>query len=261
MFIHGYGGHSGLFDAFFAKLCAAGIAVRAYDCVGSGRSPPHPTRGRWNCERFGDLVEDAAAFVRLAVADEAPLPVFVLGFSLGGLVAAHALVAGSLRDTRVAGLILSSAAIDIRKTRAQAVLACFGALLSAFFPDSLVVPTQSPSLLSRDPCVGQRYIADPLTRKGKGKARMANETLRAFAWLHARRSLLRLPILAHHGTCDAFTDVGAVQALLDGCGSSDARLVRYEGAYHDLTQESCAPEVTATTIEWVLSRSAQQPTK
>jgi alpha-beta hydrolase superfamily lysophospholipase len=65
---------------------SAGVAVHTYDALGHGRSPALPKRGRWNVERFSDLVDDAAAFSAAQLEGNyasAPPPAFIMGQSLG----------------------------------------------------------------------------------------------------------------------------------------------------------------------------------
>ena len=54
------------------------------------------------------------------------------------------------------------------------------------------------------------FIADPLTFKGKVRARTAAETLKAFTHARRLRSQLRLPVFAHHGDHDAVTSLPVI---------------------------------------------------
>ncbi len=89
----------------FKRLVSAGVAVHTYDALGHGRSPALAKRGRWNVERFSDLVDDAAAFSAAALEGSyasAPPPAFIMGQSLGCAHArARSALAHASRFTRL----------------------------------------------------------------------------------------------------------------------------------------------------------------
>lgn len=112
------------------KLAEAGVAVFTYDCHAHGRSEPTCATGRGLIASFGDLVDDAcdvAAFCQrthgggssnsssgdTGAGDARSLPStwFVGGYSLGGLVAAHAVMR---QPTSWAGLLLVAAALGVK---------------------------------------------------------------------------------------------------------------------------------------------------
>ena len=78
--VHGMGDHSGRFGGLAEKLCAAGFDVVAGDLTGHG-SAPGP---RGHVDRGQDLLDDVDSWWRAA---GMPAPLFVLGESMGGLVA------------------------------------------------------------------------------------------------------------------------------------------------------------------------------
>ena len=143
LLVHGYAEHSGRYDAVARQLARGGIAVAAPDLQGHGRSGG----ARAKVESLDDVVTDARrALDRLA--SESDTPPFVLGHSMGGLVAT-ALVLGE--QHRVAGLILSGAAVG-DPTLIESLLAIDP------FPEVVL----DSAHLSRDPRVAADYDADPL---------------------------------------------------------------------------------------------------
>lgn len=82
--LHGYAEHSGRYEAVAARLNAAGCSVYSFDHQGHGRSGGD----RAHVESFDHYVADALHYIeRVQSGFDAPLPCFLLGHSMGGLVA------------------------------------------------------------------------------------------------------------------------------------------------------------------------------
>src|SRR5437762_11342535 len=80
--LHGYGEHIGRYDEVAGVLVAAGWSVRGLDLRGHGRSSGR----RGHITHFGQYLDDAGALVGRARAGSDG-PVYLLGHSLGGLIA------------------------------------------------------------------------------------------------------------------------------------------------------------------------------
>jgi alpha-beta hydrolase superfamily lysophospholipase len=97
----GGGDHSGRYPGLTSALVSAGYAVALLDFRGHGRSDGR----RWHVSRFGEYLDDADVFVA-SVREGAPeQPLFVVGHSMGGLIAA---TWGLTPGRGVAGVVLSS---------------------------------------------------------------------------------------------------------------------------------------------------------
>src|SRR5207248_10684803 len=95
----GYGDHAGRYVPFLRELAARGVAGHAMDFRGHGRAGGR----RGYVSRWDEFLDDLAAFLALPVVRGAGGPLFLLGHSHGGLVAA---VAGIRGRVDVAGCIL-----------------------------------------------------------------------------------------------------------------------------------------------------------
>src|SRR5262249_60070468 len=82
--IHGFNAHSGYMTWPAEQFAAKGFACYALDLRGRGKSEGE----RFYVEKFSDYLEDVDRLVRLARSENPGLPVFVLGTSGGGGVAA-----------------------------------------------------------------------------------------------------------------------------------------------------------------------------
>jgi acylglycerol lipase len=136
--VHGLGEHSDRYDHVAERLVDAGFAVYAGDHRGHGRS-----QGPRAMIETTAVVADVDQLVVRAATAQPDGPLFLLGHSLGGMIAvAYALAHGERLD----GLILSGplAAVDASRALAQV-----GRLLSAVAPRAPTLALDA-RLISRD---------------------------------------------------------------------------------------------------------------
>ncbi len=169
LIVHGLGEHAGRFTALAARLNAAGWSVRAYDQYGHGESARQGAGRRGALARPLQLPEhlaEVAAATRAALGGPPPTtaspttagppPLIVLGHSLGGLVAASAVMHGLLRPD---GLVLSSPALAVDMAAWQRAAVGW---LPRLAPALTLGNGLKPEYLSHDPAVVAAYVADPL---------------------------------------------------------------------------------------------------
>ncbi len=240
--LHGLAEHSGRYPELVERLVGRRLAVYALDHRGHGRS----AGPRANVGRFGWLVEDAAARLRTARAEQPGRPAILLGHSMGGAIAlATALAHPGLVDA----LALSAAAVGADPAVPWARLA-LARLLSIVAPSTGVLTLPS-SALSRDPEVGRRYDRDPLVYRGAVPARSLIELLGAMARLHADAPRLAMPVLAMHGTGDDLVPLRFVEPVYARLGSADRTILRYDGFYHEIFNEPERERVFADLEAWL----------
>jgi acylglycerol lipase len=209
-FHHGVQEHIGRYSEIFTSLANSGIAVYSFDAVGHGLSGGE----RAFIPKFSILVDDFSAVCDAAAASPAvtsastPVPFFIGGHSLGGLVAALT----CLKDqSKWNGLVFSAPAIDVEWTPVLKVQAALGNLLAAVVPKARIVPATDPKFMNRDPAKVKEYVEDPLNTVGSVAARTANESLKAFRQLGQQTSEVTVPLYAHHGTGDKVTSFNATK--------------------------------------------------
>jgi alpha-beta hydrolase superfamily lysophospholipase len=153
LIVHGLGEHSGRYEEMAGRLRMQNFLVRSYDHYGHGLSSG--ARGTLPSRRR--LVDDLAQMVdhtRRTVGQG--LPLILLGHSMGGLVAAHAV---ALNLVRIDGLVLSSPALDAGLDFGQRLLL---ALLPALAPNLRVRNGLDVNGLSHDAEVIKAYQRDVL---------------------------------------------------------------------------------------------------
>lgn len=239
---HGYAEHLGRYEHFAGRLNAAGIGVYALDHWGHGRS-----EGRYGFvpafSAYTDGVEALLADVERRHPD---LPRFLIGHSMGGLIAAAHLVT---HQSHYAGAILSGPAIKAAQEPSW-LLIWISRLLSRLAP-RLGVMAFDASGVSRDPAVVAAYLADPLVYSGKMSARLAAEMFEAMADTRAKAGRIALPLLLLHGEADSLTAPEGSRFLFEQVGSNDRQLKVYPGLYHEIFNEPERDAVIGDVIDWI----------
>lgn len=240
--VHGIAEHSSRYAHVAQRLNEAGYAVYGVDHRGHGRS----SGAKGNIGRFAGAVTDLHAVRRMAERSLPGLPVFVLGHSLGGLIALDYVTRS--RGEGLAGLALSGTAIDPSiGTRLERRLA---PVLSALVP-GLGVVALDPTSISKDPDVVSAYRADPLVYSGKVRARTGAETLRAITRVSRALRDLDLPVLVMHGTEDRLASPDGARRLVADIGSGDTTLRLYDGLHHEIFNEPEREQVFADLVRWL----------
>ena len=144
---HGYAEHGGRYRHVAEALTAAGMSVWIPDHRGHGRSEGP----RADIESVEAAVSDLDLFVDLVAAEAPDLPLFLVGHSMGGLIAtAYA----EEHQERLRGLALSGALVHV----APEVVA---------LADLEEIPDLGlADAVSSDPAVVQAYKDDPLVYLG-----------------------------------------------------------------------------------------------
>lgn len=155
LLVHGLGEHTGRYDALATRLNDWGFAVRGFDQHGHGYSDgkrgalPEPNR---LLDDLAELVDDTRSMLTRSYLR--PVPVLLLGHSMGGVVAAQ-FVATARRQ--VAALVLSSPALDPGLRPWQKRLL---GVLHQRWPNLRLTHGLNVARLCRDPAVVHAYQRD-----------------------------------------------------------------------------------------------------
>ena len=259
LLVHGLGEHASRYDHVARKLLDWGFAVRAYDQRGHGESGGE--RGGLPGDTL--LLEDLAEVVddtrhrslRLPRAAGAalaePLPLILLGHSLGGLVAGRFVSLG-LRP--VDGLVMSSPALDPGLNALQKLLL---ATLPVIAPNLRVNNGLKPEFISHDPLVVRKYLADPLVH-AKISARLARFIATAGPATVAAAATWRTPTLLMYAGADKLVNPAGSRAFAEAAASNGgAQVVTtrcFDGLYHEIFNELDAAPVFASLKAWLDAR-------
>lgn len=222
--VHGFGEHSGRYTNVVRHFVPRGYAVHGFDLRGHGRSPGQ--RGHINA--WAEYREDVKAFLGHVAKQEPGRPVFLLGHSLGSIIA---LDYALHHPQGLSGLILSGLAVD-PVGAATPLLVAIARLMSRVWPTLSMAVKLDKAALSRVPEVVSEYTADPLVH-GLGTARWGTECLNAIAWCKAHASELRLPLLVVHGDSDRINTAAGARLVFEAARSQDKHLVLVPGGHHE----------------------------
>lgn len=242
---HGLGEHSGRYEHVAAAFNAAGLHVFALDHLGHGQSPGK----RAFVSRFSELT-DGVAELRAHIAHEHPsMPVYLVGHSLGGLIAAST-VLGAAQD--YAGLLMTGPALGVPSPPPpwQVLLL---RVFSAVAPGLKALELDA-NAICRDPAVVKDYVADPLVHHENIPARMVVSLFDEGARVMSCAKDINLPVLLLHGAEDQLTSAAASREFVDMLGSSDKGCTVYKGMYHELFNEPEQEEILNTCCEWITAR-------
>jgi alpha-beta hydrolase superfamily lysophospholipase len=248
---HGLGEHSGRYEHVGQRLADGGYAVYALDHRGHGRS--QGKRGHVN--RFQEYLDDLEAFFEVLDRREpVELPRFLLGHSLGGLIA----LAYALRNPqRLRGVIVSSPALRVA-VEVPWYKALPGRLLSRLWPGLTMGNELDPTALSHDASVVQAYIEDPLVHD-RISVRAFTELMRAMAATLRQAPSLRVPVLIMQAGDDRLVSPEGSKRFYEALTLEDRQLTLYGGYFHELFNEVGRDAVFQEVEAW-LSRHLQPAT-
>jgi acylglycerol lipase len=241
--IHGFNSHSGYFGWAAERFAADGFAVYALDLRGRGKSEGE----RFYIESFSDWLGDVDKLVDIARSENPGAAVYVLGHSVGGVIAASYVFE---HQPEIAGLICESFAFDVGLPH-LVQLALEGA---SYLVPHLPLYSLKNEIFSRDPRVVAEMNNDPLIANEKQPAETASEVLKAAARLQENMPNFNVPVFIIHGTDDKATRPEGSQYFYDNVGSKDKTLKLYEGGYHDLLNDIDKEIVMADILEWINER-------
>lgn len=243
---HGAGEHAGRYAQLAAELNAAGYAVYADDHLGHGRTG-------LAADSFGSLgpgQNRAARAAIIAVLEELRrrhpgVPLVLYGHSWGSLLAQQVL---ATRSRLLDALVLSGTTLALPGWLNG------GDLNAAYQPDESGV-----QWISRDPAVQAAFVADPLTIDiGAAPVWSALGALQLISFPPSARSgrVDDVPVLILGGSDDSIGygprgPRALARVYRRRTGLSDVTHLVYDGARHEVVNETNRDEVVADLIGWL----------
>jgi acylglycerol lipase len=240
--VHGLGEHGGRYGNVVDHFVPLGYAVYALDHIGHGKSGG----AREMVDRFEDYTDTLTLFHGMVKGWQAGKPIFLLGHSMGGLLAAYYLLDN---QDKFQGAVISAPAVKISKNISPAIIA-MSKILSAIAPGAGVLQLDA-NLISHDPDVVKTYVNDPLVFHSKTPARLAAEMLKAMLRVTAEAEKITLPFITLQGGADQLIDPGGAQMLYTRAGSKDKAIKVYEGFYHEVFNEPERARVLKDVETWL----------
>ncbi len=244
--VHGLGEHSGRYEQFAAAMTASAVSTYMLDQRGHGLSEGR----RGHVTRFHVLLQDLDRFVReVSGLLAARLPMFLLGHSMGGLVALRYL---EEYDVRLHGAIIlapwlgTSAPVPRWKTTLAGVL-------TRLLPAVPIRNGIDPDALSRDPAIVRAYRDDPLVHD-RITPRLFTEASQAMGAVQRRGDRIRTPLLIMVPEADRVVDAQRTLALARSLPVSDVTIRACPGHSHELLNEPDRATTIRELRDWLSAR-------
>lgn len=233
---HGYAEHSGRYDHVGTALAEAELAAWALDHAGHGLSNGNE---RGNIGSVEQAIADMDEFVTLASASAPSRPVFLIGHSMGALLA---LAYAEQQQHRLAGLVVTGAAVVM------------GEMIAELLDLEEIPAVPLGEFVSRDPTVAQAYDDDALNYHGAMPRDMLEKAAERIESVRSRFGTIAIPILVMHGEQDALAPMQASIDIIAGVSSGDRTLRIWPGLYHEIFNEPERDGVIAEVRRWISER-------
>jgi alpha-beta hydrolase superfamily lysophospholipase len=242
MLIHGLHDHSGRYQHVASYFSKQGFATYGIDLPGHGKS--EGTRSY--VKSFDEYNQSLLEYLQIIKEQQAGIPVFIIGHSLGGLIGATFLID---HQDKFQGAVLSGSLALVPDYVSDLTIR-IGKLIGRILPKFRILPLDIANI-SQDPEVVEAYRHDPLVYQGKVTARLSAEINNAISRLAREGYRIEIPLLLLHGTEDRLCDPACSQFLHDLSSSVDKELIFYPGFYHEVYNEPETDRVFQDVSKWL----------
>jgi len=243
--VHGLAEHGGRYAHVGKFFAEHGFVVGAFDLRGHGKSDGEDTFFNSNDECVDD-VEVFAARMHERVPGKS---LFVLGHSMGGLIAA---IYGIQKNPDLTGILLSGASLKISDTISP-ILVKIAGVLAKITPHMKTIVLDG-NTVSRDPAVVEKYNTDPLNYRGGIPASTGGAINSATIYVREHFAEFNLPVRIMFGTEDRLADPEGSKKFYREISSTDKTMVPYEGLYHEILNEPEQEQVMTESLAWMIER-------
>jgi alpha-beta hydrolase superfamily lysophospholipase len=273
---HGMAEHGARYERFAEQLTAKGYAVYVPDDRGHGKTAETSAELGYLADKegFRRVIDDDHEIAAIALEAYPGVPLFLFGHSMGSFVAQGYI---ALYGENLSGCVLSGTsgpmpAAMLGGGKAVAAIGCLFKGRHALAPlanrlsfgsyNDAFKPTRTEfDWLSRDPAEVDKYVADPLCgfvcTYGFFK-----DFLAGLSFIHKPEVMARipksLPLFLVAGSADP---VGAASGSVDALAATYRKLgikrvdeKLYEGAHHEILNETNRDEVMADIVGWLEER-------
>lgn len=247
LLIHGMSEHSGRHMNTISFLVDLGYEVVRFDLRGSGQSGGER---QW-VEHWGDYVDDAARVFNWVCSTMPPLPLYVLGHSLGGTVAIYF---SAKYASQIEGLMLS-APVHILGSSVSSLKITVGRVVERLMPHMRLPRNVDQGAISRDPEVVKAYINDPLGC-AHNTLRQGKELIDAATHIPEQLHHLHMPVVLFHGSHDRLVKLEGSFQILEQLPAADKVLHVLPGVYHEPHNDLDKEDYFALLGQWLSKHTA-----
>lgn len=241
--LHGIQSHAGWYDYSCARLSLAGYKVFFLDRRGSGQNQQE----RGDTPSFRRLLDDVAEFLMSLQAERRTAPLFLLGISWGGkLAAALPYHSRGLIDGLV--LICPGFCPRVRPPWTQRLAIAWARLARPrrMFP----IPLNDPELFTATPRWQEFIRTDPLALR-QATARLLVESVRLDRYLRRAQTYVQVPVLLLLAERDRIIDNRGTRNFVARFASTDKTVAEYAQAHHTLEFEPEPDRFVDDLLRWL----------
>ncbi|KAH8665100.1 lysophospholipase-like protein [Tricladium varicosporioides] len=266
IFIHGFDDHIDRYYELFPTLAARGIEVYGFDQRGWGRSVHKPAE-RGLTGPTSQVLSDIVSFIKTHL--PSPVPVFVMGHSMGGGEALMLASEPKYEDLMpsIRGWVLESPFIAFPKGfEPNSLTVFFGKLAGKVLPHMHRQSPLPPENLTRDPEVVKSLKEDKLLHGTGTLEGLAGMLERTDMLDHGKAKLNKgvRSIWLGHGTNDKGTSYdGSKRWFERQTEVQDKEFKTYEGWYHQLHADlpEDRPIFAKDVGDWILARCGNEDSR
>lgn len=244
LIVHGYAEHGGRYERTGPDLARRGYRTWTIDLRGHGRS----TGPRGHVGSFDEYLDDVETLRERAASDAPPGPVFLVGHSMGGLVA---ILYALERPDGLKALALSSPLLALHPdVDLSGPISWLARAAARVLPRLRVNRALDPSAVSRSAETVAAYAADPLIVRGTtlGWYAALGAALER-AWSGAAG--LRPPTWLAWAGADRLVDSAAPPRWAADAPAGRVTLSERPGLFHELFNEPERDQVLADLVDWL----------
>ena len=244
--IHGGMSHSGDYATVGAYFRAQEVTTISFDLTGHGQ------KARIDIPNFDVFLDDVERMLSWTRAEYPYLPVFLMGHSMGALIATHLEIAGRLKNFDIRGVILSSPyyanAIPV-----PALVVHLSGVLAKLFPTAKVPMTSLTEWLTHDAAIIQRHYQDEQAhRRGtEASMRFGRSLLDAQSALGGNLKQWLHPVFAVVAGDDKLADAKISRQMLDTIPEVCRTLHYFPENFHENFNETNRDDIFAALWQWM----------
>jgi lysophospholipase len=247
--VHGLGEHAGRYHGLADAIASVGLDLYAIDLRGHGLTPGR----RGHVDRFDDLLRDLDRLRRKADGGSAGRPFFLLGHSLGGLVAGR--YAEAFAPDGLQGIVFVAPFVDVA-LEVPSWKRSLGSVADRLAPELTMDNGLDVDELFRRESDRTAYVEDPLVHR-RISARLWGEMQRASERLVEDAPRLRVSGLFQLAGADAVVSNIASREFASRLPATP-RIIEYEDAFHALFHDPRAPEIFDDLRNWLVERLGER---
>lgn len=247
--IHGGMAHAGDYVTPALYFRAHGIATASFDMHG------HDGKKRVDIPGFESFLDDAALFLQWVKRSYPGLPIFVMGHSMGALIATHLGLGRFAGEAGIAGFILSSP-YYVNAIKVPKALLLLSDVLAKVFPTMKVPLGSLTEMLTHDRAITARHVADERdnVRATEVTVRFATALTSAQAGLAGKMPAWRFPVFGVVAGDDKLADAQASEAMLKSIPPALLDYHFYPDNYHENFNELNRDKIFCQILAWIDSR-------